>query len=567
MNIRKSFKYENCTLWVLILIFMVALAFYGQYLGVDYENDTLNYHLYNGYAFLNGRTFFDLAPAGLHTFFNPILDILSYLGLTKLDTKVFSLISSFVQALNIIPLYLIGKLLLNKFIKNNFLILLLTSSGVFHSLYLAQLGMTMHDNLTAVLVLYALFLFLRQLDRRRECSLFWLLIPMFLMGICTAFKLTNAIFAIALLICYLFFSFIKKNIKIILYPLSSLIFSFLLFHGFWMYKLYKEFGNPIYPYFNNIFQSPLASINPSDTKDSYFFRQKGFAKLFYPLFFSNEPGLVSGYFGWPIHSFYKEGIAYLFCFILAILSFLETWRKQNLAILNEKRIFFLIFSAAAYLVWYLKFGVLRYLMPILLLLPVLITLVYCIIIHNFLINNKNLRIISIVFIFVFLGIFTYKDLKNGFPSNRTNHTDLAYITHDTLKEHDKSAKVYFIDGSPRVWQSWIIPTFELQGRFVPLRSGIFRYETSELQAYKKSIVDKDLRQIGSYPILIRDVTGNSWISKYPSNNESNSYLSYFGYKILDNSCRRYRVNFSGAKKIVEFCDLQKYSQNSPKNNL
>src|SRR4051812_21190792 len=60
------------TCWALAAA--VALA-----LGRDANWDIRNYHLYNPYALLEGRWGLDLAPAGLHSFLHPGLDIPFYM--------------------------------------------------------------------------------------------------------------------------------------------------------------------------------------------------------------------------------------------------------------------------------------------------------------------------------------------------------------------------------------------------------------------------------------------------------------------------------------------------------
>ena len=47
--------------------------------GQDSSFDLLNYHLYIPYSLLNDRWHIDLIPAGMHTFFNPLLDVPYYL--------------------------------------------------------------------------------------------------------------------------------------------------------------------------------------------------------------------------------------------------------------------------------------------------------------------------------------------------------------------------------------------------------------------------------------------------------------------------------------------------------
>ena len=49
-------------------------------MGQDANWDLLNYHLYNGFAFLHSRSARDLLPTGLQSYLNPVLDAL-YAGL------------------------------------------------------------------------------------------------------------------------------------------------------------------------------------------------------------------------------------------------------------------------------------------------------------------------------------------------------------------------------------------------------------------------------------------------------------------------------------------------------
>ena len=121
---------------------------------------------------------------------------------------------------------------------------------------------------------------------------------------------------------------------------------FLLSNGWWMYKLWIHFDNPFYPYMNNIFKSSWAVTDAEAYIDKYFFRQHGLQKLFYPIFFSNEPGLASGYYGWPLHSFYKEAVAYLLALIVILAMFSRKWRSRR-KYLKEYIILFFIFCAVS----------------------------------------------------------------------------------------------------------------------------------------------------------------------------------------------------------------------------
>ncbi len=51
---------------------------YSIWLGIDVNFDLLNYHLYNPYAFLNGKIGQDLFTAGVHSTLNPLPDLYFY---------------------------------------------------------------------------------------------------------------------------------------------------------------------------------------------------------------------------------------------------------------------------------------------------------------------------------------------------------------------------------------------------------------------------------------------------------------------------------------------------------
>jgi hypothetical protein len=46
---------------------------YSLWLGADANWDLYNYHLYNAFAWLHGKLQTDLAPAGLQSYFNPLI--------------------------------------------------------------------------------------------------------------------------------------------------------------------------------------------------------------------------------------------------------------------------------------------------------------------------------------------------------------------------------------------------------------------------------------------------------------------------------------------------------------
>lgn len=65
----------------------------------DTNGDVWNYHLYNAYAWFNGRLGYDLGPAGAHSYLNPYLDSLFYFAISHLNPFVVAFLFDFYRAL------------------------------------------------------------------------------------------------------------------------------------------------------------------------------------------------------------------------------------------------------------------------------------------------------------------------------------------------------------------------------------------------------------------------------------------------------------------------------------
>ncbi len=64
--------------------------------------DTRNYHIYNAYAFLNGRVGFDLAPAMMQSYFNPLLDVPYYLMAMHWPPRLVGFVMGTMHGLNFV---------------------------------------------------------------------------------------------------------------------------------------------------------------------------------------------------------------------------------------------------------------------------------------------------------------------------------------------------------------------------------------------------------------------------------------------------------------------------------
>src|SRR5262245_22472885 len=99
--------------WLLVLSTMcTANAIAAVLLGKEMNWDLLNYNFYNGYALLYGRLDLDVQPRQVQTYLNPLVDVPLYLAIVSLPPILVGAAYGFVQGLNGVAVWLIGRELL-----------------------------------------------------------------------------------------------------------------------------------------------------------------------------------------------------------------------------------------------------------------------------------------------------------------------------------------------------------------------------------------------------------------------------------------------------------------------
>ncbi|HPF24273.1 MAG TPA: hypothetical protein PK417_12380, partial [Hyphomonas sp.] len=69
--------------------------------------DVAHYHIHDGWSALNGRLTRDLAPAGMHSYFNPLGSMITYAMIAALPAAAVTFLLGAIQAAVLIPLYLL----------------------------------------------------------------------------------------------------------------------------------------------------------------------------------------------------------------------------------------------------------------------------------------------------------------------------------------------------------------------------------------------------------------------------------------------------------------------------
>lgn len=358
---------QRAAVWLVPLLFgLCSLA-----LGQDDNWDLHNYHFYNPYALMNGKIGLDLAPGQWQSYFNPTLDLLYY-GLNRvLPAPAVGFIMGWLHGLNFVLLLALARLLLDR--SAHRLALLLALAGCLGPGFLSELGNTMGDDMTSLFVLGALLLLLQAWSRLGSGkALPVALLAGLLMGAGCGLKLTNATYAVALCLALL-----GLRGRALARLRAAFVFGLGVLGGIgvtaghWYWRMWQQFGNPLFPQFNDKFHAVLAA--PVGIGDTGWLPKGWSERLLWPFIFTLHPQRVIELpltqLIWPMLylAFLALGLRSLRAAIVGQVP-TPSPRRQRAG-------FVLTFCALAYVGWLNLFGIYRYLVPLELLAPLALWLV------------------------------------------------------------------------------------------------------------------------------------------------------------------------------------------------
>lgn len=498
-------------------------------LGQDRSSDLANYHLYNGYAFLHGKTEVDFGVASIQTYFNPILDVFYYFLNTHLYPPLFGFLIGFIHGLNYTLVYKIGQVLVGAKLKKQAdrLIFLLSIAGVLTSNFLSVIGTSSGDNISALLILLSLLLVINkwgELQSPSNVRIFSLILAGIFVGTATTLKLTNASYALSLCLSLIFIPipYIKRLKLIFIYGFGALI-GFLIFGGFWYFKIWNLFHNPFFPIFNNIFQ-----INPDGNSTIFHWGPNTIWEvLLWPFIITIDTERMAG---GKIHQ-----IIWPVLYILAITCIYKNRFKKNSSIkLNSLDIYVTSFIFIGFVVWMKAFCVQRYLIPLELIAPCLI-FILCL---NLFKNKEFFKIIIISnIILVLLG--GYGNYGHTEWQNPPFKIDLPYI------KDPSNSSVIIINNEV----GWLVTLFPKELSFVRLDAFEKKYNKYAYNILNKKSGQKFYLFNGYY--YWRNDNVKKW---------SNS-LSSLGIMSTKNSCKKLDlfIKYIKFKGQVNFLEEGKYS--------
>jgi hypothetical protein len=351
--------------WNLIaaaIAFGMPGAIWAVAAGQDANWDQQNYHIYDAYAFLHNRLDLDAAPAGNQGFFNPLPYLPFYFLITSLPPRLAAMILGGAQASVLALVLHIAQQVIGgvRSAADRWAVLAAIVISMASPVALSEIGTSFVDLTLAVPILAALCLMLpvgsaAGPGRRR------LILGALLMGAAGGLKLTNLVFCVGLAVaCLLGWSNFRARLSALLSTAIGGLAGFLACAGFWGFRLWRDYGNPAFPYYNNIFRSP--DYPPVALYDAQWVSPGVAEKLSYPWQWAlgRTPSLEVSF----------RDTRYLMLIALGAAALLATFlrrRRPHQAAPDpgwRARHRLTGFAGVSFVLWLFQFGYQRYLVPL-----------------------------------------------------------------------------------------------------------------------------------------------------------------------------------------------------------
>jgi hypothetical protein len=328
--------------YVLVAAVVVAL---GLRRGADTGWDLLNYHLYNPHALLTGSFRTDVAPALTQSYLNPLLDLPLGVAVRVLGVRTGVLWTGIVlQGLGYLALwqlcreYFAGRLA--RWLP--FVAFAVAATGaVARAVAFSNSG----DWATAALMCVGLRLVLRvargatgRPGRTLWFAGLWL-------GVALGLKLTVGPFVVATMLGLLVLEVRWRQMLVVVGGIAT---GFLVTAGWWMVVMWNSFGNPLFPYYNNIFRS--ASAPPIHPNDARFGADDVWSVLAFPFRVLRGSTVYSEV---PFRDWRVVAVLVLGCLVAAV-----KWRRAER--IGRRPLAVVVVMVVGTSIWLLQFGIYRY---------------------------------------------------------------------------------------------------------------------------------------------------------------------------------------------------------------
>jgi hypothetical protein len=357
--------------WLFLAATIVFWGCYVLWLGKDTSWDFRNYHWYIPYALLNGREHIDMLVAHQASYYNPLQDVPFYLLATHTPTWFALFVLGCIHGSNVVPLYILARqtLRIEEYKLGAGALALVGQTG---GLGLNMFGTTYYDNTMSILILGAIALLVVHRERLREGSLGFTAaiaaLAGFMVGSTVGLKLPEFPFAIGFAAALIAIggNWKHQGVRLAAGGLAGLA-GVALFMGYWAHHLEQTTGNPLFPYFNEYFKSPLALAAPY--RDMRFLPTHFWVAAEFPILWSLNSQIADDI---PFGDI-RFMLAYVTGIVALVVWLIGRRSKDPMVAPDSARIVF-AFVAVSYLVWLKMFAIYRYIVGLEMIAPLMVAI-------------------------------------------------------------------------------------------------------------------------------------------------------------------------------------------------
>jgi hypothetical protein len=331
--------------------------------GQDAAWDLKNYHLYNAWAFLNGRLHVDTAAAGLQGYFNPLLDIPYFWLGTGVLKDAPRILAAFQGLWYGGTVFVLSRIVLRYTVQRgipfDWKAAAAVIVGATGTMTLTQAGMSTNELPLALLVLLGFYLVMPLFAGEEPAAplhrVAWAGV---LCGLAAGLKPTAIVYAPALtLAVWAAYEWRVAGLKLaVVIGLSSFA-AFVLAYGIWGWQLWQLTGNPVFPMFNQLFHSPW--MPATSGTDRALMPTSVAQAVFYPFWWLHENrSQGSNKFADP-----RYALAMMTLFAYAAYHLYGRFARTTARASRTNRLLF-VFVSSSYVFWLALYSILRYAVPI-----------------------------------------------------------------------------------------------------------------------------------------------------------------------------------------------------------
>jgi hypothetical protein len=518
------------------LLFPIFYGFLALHLGQDIGFDTLNYHFFDPYWVLHDH-FFDLAPALWQTYLDPVFNIPTYLLQSTLSARRASFLIAGFQGLAFIPLYLVGRQITSR----RLVALGLAALGMLSAVAWSEIGTSFGDNVLAIFFLSSTALIGRSAGLVRQSSRWCIVGAGVVAGIAVGLKLTEVPIAIGFLIAIptLSFAGLSRVASTVRYA-AGIFVGFVVTYGYWGYELTVRYGNPILPFFNNIFHSKFAPLTAN--LDGQSTAKNVLEWLFYPFLWAFNSHLVS------VISFRELSlpICELLLWIALGIRVYAYARRRVWTPMFETPFerFLVVGTSASVLIWAHVIGLYRYI--------------------------TALEMLGFVLLWVLAASVLRAIFAVPFPGRLLNWSVAALCVVCVLTERPANwgrspfAGRFFTVSVPRQFRRPGVALLMLTGNpytyivpFLPADTDVIRIQNDPPTPYVNTLIRSRLVKASAIYITWTEVRLQPFLA------ENSSAWAQYGLAVVNGSCSVFSTFMGSTRKWIHFCQVSStYSHTS-----